>query len=143
MGDSGTPTIMSDDERHGTRRDDDVLRDGPYRDGFWEAIAKNKNGLEMVKAEMTTLENAVMRFERMSDGLATDMKQVRTICETLNETLIRFDARIAATENQIKSLWAFPLKVAGAIMAIGGASAMVYGFLRWFIPSMEIKVPPH
>ncbi len=132
---------MTDEERHGTRKDDDILSAGPYRDGFWEAIAKNKTGLELVRAEMTTLENAVMRFERMSDGLAADMKQVRTICETLNETLIRFDARITASENQIKSLWAFPLKVAGAIMAIGGAGGMVYAFLRWFIPTMDVRGP--
>ena len=132
---------MTDEERHGTRRDDDVLSSGPYRDGFWEAIAKNKNGLDMVKADMITLENAVMRFERLSDGLAGDMKQIRTICETLNETLIRFDARITATENQIKSLWSFPLKVAGAIMAIGGASAIVVSFVKWFVPSIHIQGP--
>lgn len=134
---------MTDEERYGTRKDDDILATGPYRDGFWEAIAKNKNNIEMVKAEMTTIENAVMRFERLSDGLAGDMKQIRTICETLNETLIRLDARITSAENQIKSLWAFPLKVAGAIMAIGGAGGMVYAFLRWFIPSMDIRGGPH
>ncbi len=134
---------MADEERHGTRRDDDVLASGPYRDGFWQAIAENRNELAMVKSDMTTMENAVMRFERMSDGLAGDMKQIRAICETLNETLIRLDARITATENQIKNLWAFPLKVAGAIIAIGGASAALYSFLKWFIPSMEIRMPPH
>lgn len=132
---------MADEERHGTRRDDDVLASGPYRDGFWQAIAENRNALEVVKVDMTSLENAVMRFERMSDGLAGDMKQVRTICETLNETLIRFDSRITVTENQIKNLWSFPLKVAGAIMAIGGASAAVVGFIKWFIPSLDIRGP--
>lgn len=134
---------MKDDERHGTRKDDDVLSNGPYRDGFWEAIAKNKEAIEMVKVEIGTLENAVMRFERLSDGLSNDMKQIRKICESLNETLVRFDARIESTEEQIKSLWAFPLKVAGAIMAIGGAGGVVYAFLRWFIPTLDIKVPPH
>ncbi len=133
---------MPDDERHGTRKDDDVLYGGPYRDGFWQAIAENRNELSLVKSQMTTIENAVMRFERMSDGLGHDMKQIRTICETLNETLIRFDSRITATENQIKSLWAFPIKLAGTITAVGGASAMVYAFLRWFIPSIDVKVPP-
>lgn len=134
---------MSDDERHGTRKDDDVLYGGPYRDGFWQAIAENKNELSLVKSQMTTIENAVMRFERLSDGLAGDMKQIRTVCESLNETLIRLDGRITATENQIKSLWAFPLKVAAAIMTIGGASGVVYAFVKWFIPTMDIKVPHH
>ncbi len=134
---------MTDNERHGTRRDDDVLSNGPYRDGFWEAIAKNKEAIEMVKVELGTIENAVMRFERLSDGLSGDMKQIRKICESLNETLVRIDARVDATEKQIQSLWAFPLKVAGSIMAVGGASGMIYAFLRWFIPTLDIKVPPN
>jgi hypothetical protein len=130
------------DDRHGTRKDDDVFASGPYRDGFWEAIAKNREAVEMVKMEIGTLENAVMRFERLSDGLSNDMKQVRRICEMLNETLIKLDARITSTEEQIKSIWSFPMKIAGAIIAVGGASAVLYGFLRWFIPTLEIKVPP-
>lgn len=134
---------MDDEERHGTRRDDDVLFAGPYRDSFWRSIQENRNEVELVKTDMKNLESAVLRFERMSDGLAGDMKQIRTICEALNETLIRLDARISATEKQIGNLWAFPLKVAGAIMAIGGASGVVYAFMKWFIPTMEIKVPPH
>ena len=134
---------MSDDERHGTRKDDDILATGPYRDNFWREIAENKNALALVRSDMASIENAVMRFERLSDGLAGDMKQIRTICETLNETLIRMDARMTAAEKQIGNLWAFPLKAAGVIMSIGGASGMVYAFMKWFIPSMEIKVPPH
>ncbi len=134
---------MADDERHGTRKDDDILATGPYRDNFWREIAENKNALALVRSDMASIENAVMRFERLSDGLAGDMKQIRTICETLNETLIRMDARMTAAEKQIGNLWAFPLKAAGVIMSIGGASGMVYAFMKWFIPSMEIKVPPH
>ena len=134
---------MADDERYGTRKDDDILVIGPYRDNFWREIAENKNALALVRSDMASIENAVMRFERLSDGLAGDMKQIRVICETLNETLIRMDARMTAAEKQIGNLWAFPLKAAGVIMSIGGASGMVYAFMKWFIPSMEIKVPPH
>ncbi len=132
---------MADDERHGTRKDDDILASGPYRDNFWREIAENKNGLEMVRSNMHTIENAVMRFERLSDGLAGDMKQIRSICETLNETLIRLDARITATEKQIVSLWAFPIKMGAAVITFAGASSAVYAFVKWFIPSMEIRFP--
>ena len=132
---------MTDEERHGTRRDDDVLFAGPYRDSFWRSIQENRNETEIVKADMKNLENAVMRFERLSDGLAGDMKQIRIICETLNETLIRLDARISATEKQIGNLWAFPLKIMGAIIAVAGASSAVVAMVKWFVPRIQIGGP--
>lgn len=131
---------MTDDERHGTRKDDDHLGSGPYRDGFWQAIAENKNNLELLRSNMTTVENAVMRFERLTDGLDNDMKRIREICETLNETLIRFDARITATEKQVISLWAFPLKFAGVIVVLGGATAAAYKLVCWLLSVSDVRI---
>jgi hypothetical protein len=133
---------MPDDERHGTRKDDDILSDGPYRDGFWQAIAENRNGLILMKTQVTTIENAVMRFERMSDGLSGDMKQIRVICETLNETLIRFDSRITAVEKSIERLWAFPLKIVGVIIALGGAGTVAYRIARWIVTATDVPMRP-
>ncbi len=133
---------MPDEERHGTRKDDDVLYGGPYRDGFWQAIAENKNAMALVRSDMTSIENAVMRFERMSDGLAGDMKQIRVICETLNETLIRFDSRITAAEKSIERLWAFPLKIVGVIIALGGAGAVAYRVVRWVVTATSVPMRP-
>ncbi len=133
---------MDDEERHGTRRDDDVLFAGPYRDSFWRSIQENRNEVELVKTDMKNLENAVLRFERMSDGLAGDMKQIRTICETLNETLIRFDSRITAAEKSIERLWAFPLKIVGVIIALGGAGAVAYRVARWVVTATSVPMRP-
>ncbi len=132
-----------DEERIKIRKNDDVLlSEGPYRDGFWEEIAKSKNKIEILKVEMKTLEDAVMRFERLSDGLAGDMKQIRSICETLNETLIRFDARIVLTEKSIERLWAFPLKIAAVIIALGGAGTVAYKIARWIVTATDIPMRP-
>ena len=133
---------MPDEDRHGTRKDDDVLFAGPYRDSFWRSIQENKNDTDLVKADMKNLESAVLRFERMSDGLAGDMKQIRVICETLNETLIRFDSRITAAEKSIERLWAFPLKIVGVIIALGGAGAVAYRVARWVVTATSVPMRP-
>lgn len=134
---------IDDEERTAFRKNDTAFTsEGPYRDGFWEAIAKTKNNLELVKAQMTTVENAVMRFERLTDGLDTDMKRIREICETLNETLIRLESRITSAEKSIERLWAFPLKIAAVIIALGGAGTIAYKLAKWIITATNIPVRP-
>jgi hypothetical protein len=50
------------------------------------------------------------------------------------------EAMLLVHEKEIAQLWAFPLKVAAAVLVLFGASASVYGFLKWFVPGVVDKI---
>ena len=128
--------------RVGTRRDDDIpLADGPYRDGLWEAISKNQQSVEIVRVDIKGLESAVVRFDKMSGGMAEDMRRIREILEGFDKKFIIFDNRITSTEKGVESLWKFPLKIVAVFSSLGLAAGMLYGFFRWLIPHLDVKYP--
>lgn len=119
---------------------DDELSD-PGKPRIWKAVEHNDKMNELLAGRMDSLEKMFERHINESVGMNDEVRKTNVKLSENGLKLERVLAILEKHEDEIKSLWAFPLKIVGAIIAVAGASSAVVAFVRWFVPRMEIGGP--
>ncbi len=120
---------------------DEDLSD-PGKPRIWKAIEYNDKMNELLTARIESFEKMFERHLTESTSIYDDVRKTNFKLEENGLKLERMLSILEKHEAEIKSLWAFPLKIMAAIIAVAGASSAVVAFVRWFIPRIEI-VGPH
>ena len=120
---------------------DEDLSD-PGKPRIWKAIEYNDKMNELLTERIESFEKMFERHLTESTSIYDDVRKTNSKLEENGLKLERMLSILEKHEAEIKSLWAFPLKIMAAIIAVAGASSAVVAFVRWFIPRIEI-VGPH
>lgn len=120
---------------------DEDLSD-PGKPRIWKAIEYNDKMNELLTERIESFEKMFERHLTESTSIYDDVRKTNFKLEENGLKLERMLSILEKHEAEIKSLWAFPLKIMAAIIAVAGASSAVVAFVRWFIPRIEI-VGPH
>lgn len=120
---------------------DEDLSD-PGKPRIWKAIEHNDKMNELLTERIESFEKMFERHLTESTSIYDDVRKTNFKLEENGLKLERMLVILEKHEAEIKSLWAFPLKIMAAIIAVAGASSAVVAFVRWFIPRIEI-VGPH
>ncbi len=120
---------------------DEDLSD-PGKPRIWKAIEYNDKMNELLTERIESFEKMFERHLTESASIYDDVRKTNFKLEENGLKLERMLSILEKHEAEIKSLWAFPLKIMAAIIAVAGASSAVVAFVRWFIPRIEI-VGPH
>ena len=119
---------------------DEDLSD-PGKPRIWKAIEHNDKMNELLTERIESFEKMFERHLVESTAIYDDVKRTNSELAENGLKLERMLAILEKHEAEIKSLWAFPLKIMGAIIAVAGASSAVIAVVKWFIPRMEIGGP--
>lgn len=119
---------------------DEDLSD-PGKPRIWKAIEHNDKMNELLTERIESVEKMFERHLTESTSIYDDVRKTNFKLEENGLKLERMLAILEKHEAEIKSLWAFPLKIMAAIVAVAGASSAVVSFVRWFIPRIEIGGP--
>jgi len=119
---------------------DEDLSD-PGKPRIWKAIEHNDKMNELLTERIESFEKMFERHLTESTSIYDDVRKTNVKLEENGLKLERMLAILEKHEAEIKSLWAFPLKIMGAIIAVAGASSAVIAFVRWFIPRMHVGGP--
>jgi len=119
---------------------DEDLSD-PGKPRIWKAIEHNDKMNELLTERIESFEKMFERHLTESTSIYDDVRKTNVKLEENGLKLERMLAILEKHEAEIKSLWAFPLKIMAAIVAVAGASSAVVSFVRWFIPRIEIGGP--
>lgn len=119
---------------------DEDLSD-PGKPRIWKAIEHNDKMNELLTERIESFEKMFERHLTESTSIYDDVRKTNFKLEEDGLKLERMLAILEKHEAEIKSLWAFPLKIMAAIVAVAGASSAVVSFVRWFIPRIEIGGP--
>lgn len=119
---------------------DEDLSD-PGKPRIWKAIEHNDKMNELLTERIESFEKMFERHLVESTAIYDDVKRTNSELAENGLKLERMLAILDKHEAEIKSLWAFPLKIMGAIIAVAGASSAVIAVVKWFIPRMEIGGP--
>lgn len=119
---------------------DEDLSD-PGKPRIWKAIEHNDKMNELLTERIESFEKMFERHLTESTSIYDDVRKTNFKLEENGLKLERMLAILEKHEAEIKSLWAFPLKIMAAIVAVAGASSAVVAFVRWFIPRIEIGGP--
>ena len=119
---------------------DEDLSD-PGKPRIWKAIEHNDKMNELLTERIESFEKMFERHLTESTSIYDDVRKTNFKLEENGLKLERMLSILEKHEAEIKSLWAFPLKIMAAIVAVAGASSAVVAFVRWFIPRIEIGGP--
>ncbi len=110
------------------------------RPRIWRAIdeiqLKHAVGTEKLKM----LEEIFQRHLDFHDGLLASLNEINKKLETNGLVLVEMKDKLENNKKEIDSLWAFPIKLAGIVIALGGAGTVAYKVVRWIISAGEIKI---
>ena len=119
---------------------DEDLSD-PGKPRIWKAIEHNDKMNELLTERIESFEKMFERHLTESTSIYDDVRKTNV---KLEENGLKFERMLAILEKheaEIKNLWAFPLKIVGAVIAVAGASSAVIAVIRWFIPRIQIGGP--
>lgn len=119
---------------------DEDLSD-PGKPRIWKAIEHNDKMNELLTERIESFEKMFERHLTESTSIYDDVRKTNFKLEENGLKLERMLAILEKHEAEIKSLWAFPLKIMGAIIAVAGASSAVVAMVKWFIPRIQIGGP--
>lgn len=119
---------------------DEDLSD-PGKPRIWKAIEHNDKMNELLTERIESFEKMFERHLTESTSIYDDVRKTNFKLEENGLKLERMLAILEKHEAEIKSLWAFPLKIMAAIIAVAGASSAVIALVRWFIPRIQIGGP--
>ena len=119
---------------------DEDLSD-PGKPRIWKAIEHNDKMNELLTERIESFEKMFERHLTESTSIYDDVRKTNFKLEENGLKLERMLAILEKHEAEIKSLWAFPLKIMAAIVAVAGASSAVIALVRWFIPRIQIGGP--
>lgn len=109
---------------------------------LWKAININMNKNELIEARVNTVENAMEDTGRRNADIHRKLENITDKLELVLINQEKAASRISTNEKEIARLWAFPLKITAVIVAIGGASAVVFKFVTWLMSNSHIdKIP--
>lgn len=110
---------------------------------LWKAININMNKNEVIENRINTVENAMEEHGKRNLDIN---RKLEIISNKLEQVLINQEKatmRIDSNKREIDKLWAFPLKITASIIAIGGASAVVFKFALWLVSNHRLDaIPP-
>lgn len=119
---------------------DEDLSD-PGKPRIWKAIEHNDKMNELLTERIESFEKMFERHLTESTSIYDDVRKTNV---KLEENGLKFERMLAILEKheaEIKSLWAFPLKIMGAIIAVAGASSAVIAIVKWFVPRIQVGGP--
>jgi predicted RNA polymerase sigma factor len=119
---------------------DEDLSD-PGKPRIWKAIEYNDKMNELLAERMESFEKMFERHLVESTAIYDDVRKTNAKLAENGLKLERVLAILEKHESEIKNLWAFPLKIMGAIIAIAGASSAVIAVAKWFIPRIQVGGP--
>lgn len=119
---------------------DEDLSD-PGKPRIWKAIEHNDKMNELLTERIESFEKMFERHLLESTAIYDDVRKTNSKLAENGLKLERMLAILEKHEAEIKSLWAFPLKIMGAIIAVAGASSAVVAMVKWFIPRIQIGGP--
>lgn len=119
---------------------DEDLSD-PGKPRIWKAIEYNDKMNELLAERMESFEKMFERHLVESTAIYDDVRKTNSKLAENGLKLERVLAILEKHESEIKNLWAFPLKIMGAIIAIAGASSAVIAVAKWFIPRIQVGGP--
>lgn len=119
--------------------DEDLYDPGKPR--IWKAIEHNDKMNELLAERMESFEKMFERHLVESTAIYDDVRKTNAKLAENGLKLERVLAILEKHESEIKNLWAFPLKIMGAIIAIAGASSAVIAVAKWFIPRIQVGGP--
>ena len=119
---------------------DEDLSD-PGKPRIWKAIEHNDKMNELLAERMESFEKMFERHLVESAAIYDDVRKTNSKLAENGLKLERVLAILEKHEAEIKSLWAFPLKIMGAIIAVAGASSAVVAMVKWFVPRIQIGGP--
>lgn len=119
---------------------DEDLSD-PGKPRIWKAIEHNDKMNELLTERIESFEKMFERHLTESTSIYDDVRKTNFKLEENGLKLERMLAILEKHEAEIKSLWAFPLKIMAAIVAVAGASSAVVAMVKWFIPRIQIGGP--
>lgn len=119
---------------------DEDLSD-PGKPRIWKAIEYNDKMNELLKERVESFEKMFERHLVESTAIYDDVRKTNSKLAENGLKLERVLAILEKHEAEIKSLWAFPLKIMGAIIAVAGASSAVVAMVKWFVPRIQIGGP--
>lgn len=117
---------------------DDEIAD-PGKPRIWKAVEHNDKMNEILSERMDAFEKM---FERHLNESVSMNDEVRKTNTKLGENGLKLERILLIIEKhdaEIKSLWAFPVKLMAIIIAMAGASSAVLAVAKWFIPRMNIS----
>lgn len=105
---------------------------------------KKLDQIDMVHAvtseKIKTIEDSFMRHLDFHDGMAKSLDGIKLKLQENGEVLISLKLKLDENRKEIDSLWAFPLKLAGIIVALGGAGTVTYKLIKWLLTSTDIRI---
>ena len=119
---------------------DEDLSD-PGKPRIWKAIEHNDKMNELLAERIESFEKMFERHLVESTAIYDDVRKTNSKLAEDGLKLERVLAILEKHEAEIKSLWAFPLKIMGAIIAVAGASSAVVAMVKWFVPRIQIGGP--
>lgn len=119
---------------------DEDLSD-PGKPRIWKAIEHNDKMNELLKERIESFEKMFERHLLESSAIYDDVKRTNSKLAENGLKLERMLAILEKHDAEIKSLWAFPLKIMGAIIAVAGASSAVVAMVKWFVPRIQVGGP--
>ena len=119
---------------------DEDLSD-PGKPRIWKAIEYNDKMNELLAERVESFEKMFERHLVESMAIYDDVRKTNANLAENGLKLERVLAILEKHESEIKNLWAFPLKIMGAIIAIAGASSAVIAVAKWFIPRIQVGGP--
>lgn len=109
---------------------------------LWTDIQTVMNRYAIVENRMETVEHAMDEHGRRNADINRKLELIYEKLEKILTNQTDQNLRIIQNTVEIQRLWAFPLKITGAIIAIGGASVFVWKFVEWLMSAQDItKIP--
>jgi hypothetical protein len=110
------------------------------RPRFWRAIDALQKEEILTKEKIRVLEDSFNKHLDYHDGMAKTLEAIKEKLEVNGNILVAVKINQEANKKEIDSLWAFPLKIAGFIVAAGGAGTVAYKLAHWFISAGDVRI---
>jgi hypothetical protein len=116
--------------------------DEQFPSKLWKAITTIMSRHDVIEARMESTENAMSEYGRRNSDINRKLEIIAEKLELILTNQAQQVLRIEHNDSEIKRLWAFPLKITAAIIAVGGASVFVWKFVEWLMSAQDItKIP--
>ena len=110
------------------------------RPRIWRAVDAMEIENAVVHEKLKMLEDIFSRHLDFYDGMAKSLEGIKNKLTENGEVLVAVKLKLDENKKEIDSLWAFPLKLAGAIIAIGGATVASYKLVQWLLSYSDIRI---
>ncbi len=119
--------------------DDELAQYDDNRPRFWRAIDSIQREDIITKEKIRVLEDAFNRHLSYHDGMAKSLEAIKEKLETNGNILVAVKINQESNKKEIDKLWAFPLKIAAFVVALGGAGTVAYKLAHWLISAGDIR----